>query len=66
MIYFGKRLKISGILELIAKFQQSSYNIETKEPLASYLKELPGLDDDALFQLSLIREPRESEITDIL
>ena len=65
-IYFGKRLKVSAVIETIAKFQQSSYDFESEEPLFSYLNELPGLDDDTLFQLSLIREPRDSEITDIL
>lgn len=65
-IFFAKRLRVSRVLEQIEHYQSSPYNLVPCEPVFSYLQELPGLDDDALYQLSLIREPRESVITDIL
>lgn len=66
LIFFRKRVQLSKVIEFIAKFQEIPYDFEQKEPLYSYLRELPGLVDEALYQLSLIREPREAEITDIL
>lgn len=65
-INYGKSVLISKILENIQYYQQVSYNIKPHRVLSIYLKELPSLDSDALYQLSLSREPRGAEMKDIL
>ena len=66
-IYFGKRLKTAAIISQIESFQRNPYQIDPQEPIYTFLIDLPGLDDDSLYQLSLIREPRDiSDISEIL
>jgi len=65
-INFRKRELVSRILQEIQDFKLLSYNFETIEPLRTYLIELPFMDEDSLYKLSLQREPRNSTIKDIL
>ena len=66
MINFTKRQLVAGVLNEVLKYQQSQFDIKPEEPLFSFLKEFPALDADALYKLSLTREPRGAEITQIM
>lgn len=65
-INFRKRELVSRVLLEIEAFQERFYGIEPLEPLRSYLIELPFMDEDSLYKLSLQREPRNCTIKDIL
>ena len=39
-------------------FKQTNFNFTKVEPLYTYLCSLPTLDEDQLFEISLLREPR--------
>jgi son of sevenless len=58
LINFAKQQLVYGSLQEIILFQQHGYEIERKDPLCSTLVALPYLDEQALYNLSLHREPR--------
>ncbi len=45
----------------IRLYQQLPYQIPSLEPLRSFLEALPITEDKELYELSLIREPRENK-----
>jgi son of sevenless-like protein len=65
-INFSKRILYANVIREIQCFQESVYNIEAQESLSVFLKEMPYLDPDTLYKLSLAREPRRAEIKDLL
>lgn len=66
LINFKKRELEYRVLQEIEQYQLSPYTIEPKEPLYSYLIELPFLEEDSLYNLSLRREPRNATISDLV
>jgi len=55
LINFSKRELISGIIEEIKQYQQQSYAFIPKEPMHTFLLQLPAMIDNELFSLSLNR-----------
>lgn len=66
LINFKKREFVYNVIQEVQVYQNSSYSFEPKEPLCGYLKCLPHLDADVLYELSLQREPRNATIKDLL
>jgi len=66
LINFKKRELECRVLQEIELYQHTTYPIEPKEPLFSYLLELPFLEEDCLYNLSLKREPRNATISDLV
>lgn len=61
LINFSKRILVRKILAQIATFQQEAYNFVRVPILRAYLENLPQLGDDAIYKLSLGREPRNAK-----
>eukprot|EP01094_Clydonella_sp_ATCC50884_P028908 TRINITY_DN8841_c0_g1_i1.p1 TRINITY_DN8841_c0_g1~~TRINITY_DN8841_c0_g1_i1.p1 ORF type:complete len:588 (+),score=266.36 TRINITY_DN8841_c0_g1_i1:205-1764(+) len=65
-INIRKRLQEGAVLEQVLKYQQKAYDIAPLHPLYEYLLDMPALDDDILYRMSLKREPRGASIADVL
>eukprot|EP01113_Clastostelium_recurvatum_P022051 TRINITY_DN2622_c0_g1_i4.p1 TRINITY_DN2622_c0_g1~~TRINITY_DN2622_c0_g1_i4.p1 ORF type:complete len:1359 (+),score=409.19 TRINITY_DN2622_c0_g1_i4:97-4173(+) len=66
LINFRKRQLVSNIMAEIQLYQQFRYSInEPNEALIQLLTNLPAHDDSQLYQLSLLREPRNASREDI-
>ncbi len=59
LINFGKRELVYRVIEEVHQYQLTAYNFERQEPIYTFLRELPSLDEKDLFDLSLVREPRK-------
>lgn len=66
LINFRKRELISDIIDEIQLYQQLPFKFEPNQKISSLLYQLPHLETDRLYQLSLLREPRNAERTDII
>jgi len=66
LINFRKRTLISDVIAEIQLYQQIPYPVIANEKLLAPLKNLPYCKDDQLYQMSLLREPRNAERGDIL
>jgi len=66
MINFQKQQLVSKILTEIEHRQQSKYSLKPSQPLLSYLSDLPHLETNDLYTLSMIREPRGADIKSLL
>lgn len=66
LINFKKRQMVYKVLQQIIVYKNTKYKIQPKEPLYSYLVQLPFLDDEDLFRVSTQREPRNSTLEDII
>eukprot|EP01095_Lingulamoeba_sp_RSL-Kostka_P018247 TRINITY_DN9944_c0_g1_i1.p1 TRINITY_DN9944_c0_g1~~TRINITY_DN9944_c0_g1_i1.p1 ORF type:complete len:297 (+),score=101.06 TRINITY_DN9944_c0_g1_i1:42-932(+) len=64
-INFNKRQQIYTVLEEIRNFQQGNFDFQKQEPLYTFINELPALNESDLYNLSLVREPRGSQIFDL-
>lgn len=65
LINFDKWRLIYVAIQQIRSYQQSKFNFGRHEPLTSFLVELPALGEHELYKLSLEREPRDVERSDI-
>jgi len=65
-INFKKRRMVHRVLAAVRHYQQGAYDLPQDERAALYTLALPQLTDDDLYQLSLKREPRGAEISDLL
>ncbi|EFA76205.1 Ras guanine nucleotide exchange factor [Heterostelium album PN500] len=63
MINFQKRELICRVITEVQTFQQTKYDYPIVEPIHTLLLELPSSSDNELYQLSLLREPRETNGT---
>lgn len=62
LINFAKRRLLYRVLREIEQMQvPNSFDFPLNPAVVAYLAELPRLDDDELFRLSLLREPRNVE-----
>lgn len=50
----------------IRVYQQTPYNLVVVEPLATFLEELPVCEANDLYALSIEREPRDSDFSEVL
>jgi len=66
LINFKKREMVYKVLQEIQVYQSQSYAIQPMEPFASYLRCLPFLDEEILYDISLQREPRGASIKDLI
>jgi len=65
LVNWVKRLLIGGIVKEIRYQQGCGFNFPVVEPINTYLTELAHLDEKELYEFSLLREPRNSELKDI-
>ena len=56
---------INRSIEDLLKYRNAKYDLVRKDPIYSFLKKLPYLEDKEMYALSLLREPRGSNIKDI-
>ncbi|KAL6049799.1 putative Ras guanine nucleotide exchange factor [Balamuthia mandrillaris] len=63
LINFTKREQVYGVIEAVQTYQHTPYKIEPVEPLHSFIKVLPYLVEKNLYDLSLMREPRQPRKT---
>jgi hypothetical protein len=61
LINFDKRRKLSTVIHEIQQYQQSPYHFRVEETIRSYLLNIEGLTEKALYKYSLICEPREAK-----
>jgi len=59
-INWNKRELTYRVLSEIELYQQVQYSFPAVEPIRTFLTELPGINEKELFELSLLREPRET------
>jgi hypothetical protein len=65
LINFHKRRLVHRVLQDIEQYQDTAFNIPPDPRLAFILGKLSFVDDNELYNLSLLREPRGAERTDI-
>lgn len=61
LINLGKRELIYRVIEEVNQYQVTPYQIQANEPIHTFLRELPHLEEKDLFDLSLVREPRRPQ-----
>lgn len=65
LINFNKRRLIYRVLSEIEQYQLTPYKIEIQKRILNHLSNLNFCNDEELYNLSLLREPRNSERADI-
>lgn len=60
LINFAKRRKIANVIREIQQYQQIPFVFEAVERMQVWLKETTVCDENELYKLSLLREPRTS------
>lgn len=65
-INFKKRRMVHRVLDAVETYQKGAYETPVHECAQLFTLSFPQLNDDDLYKLSLKREPRGAEITDIL
>ena len=58
LINFSKQELVYSVICEVIMYQQKAYSFTKQEPLYSYLLSLPNFDEDQLYELSVLREPR--------
>jgi len=66
LINYRKREMVYGVIRDIQQYQQQSYTFPMVDGIAHYLTELPSNDEETLYSLSLLREPRKTQSADDL
>jgi len=61
LINFNKRSQLYNVIAQIQQYQIVAYNFKTEKYLISFLTELPHNNEEELYQISLVREPRNTE-----
>lgn len=65
LINWTKRELIGKLVMEVQGFQQKAYPYPTVEPISTFLTELPHLDDNDLYDLSFVREPKGADLSNI-
>eukprot|EP00002_Diphylleia_rotans_P000841 TRINITY_DN1044_c0_g2_i2.p1 TRINITY_DN1044_c0_g2~~TRINITY_DN1044_c0_g2_i2.p1 ORF type:complete len:942 (+),score=200.02 TRINITY_DN1044_c0_g2_i2:261-2828(+) len=65
-INFEKLKLVFRVISEIRQYQYGTYGFPKSSTLAPFLTLLPHLDDDSMYQISTLREPRGAERSDIL
>ena len=50
----------------ILHYQKGEYDVARVDNVSAFLEELPANDEDSLYQMSLLREPRAADRADII
>jgi len=66
LINFRKRQLVSEVVSEIQLYQQFPYDLPADQKLLSLFHNLPSSTEEQLYQISLLREPRNAERGDIL
>eukprot|EP00026_Physarum_polycephalum_P002714 Phypoly_transcript_02722.p1 GENE.Phypoly_transcript_02722~~Phypoly_transcript_02722.p1 ORF type:complete len:821 (+),score=152.14 Phypoly_transcript_02722:35-2497(+) len=68
LINFAKRKLVYTVIDKVKQYQQSPYNLQPVYQIASLLVSLvwEHMDEDKQFKISLLREPRNAERSEIL
>jgi len=66
LINYRKREMVYGVIRDIQQYQQQAYAFPMVDGIAHYLTELPSNDEETLYALSLLREPRKTQSADEL
>lgn len=65
-INFKKRELIFKVIQEVQLYQSQPYTYPVVEPIATFLADLPNLGEKDLHELSLLLEPRDAELSQIL
>ena len=65
LVNYRKRELVYSVIREIQQYQQASYTFELVN-IAHFLTELPSNDENSLYDLSLLREPRNATIDQIV
>jgi len=65
LINFPKHYLVHSTIKKVQQYQSGKYDIEAREPLYSFLYQLPGLEEKELYAFSLEREPRDVTLRDL-
>jgi hypothetical protein len=63
LINFGKRELIYNVIRELHLYQQNAYKFPVVEPIHTFLMALPFGDEKDLYELSLLREPRDTTLS---
>eukprot|EP01102_Stenamoeba_stenopodia_P006360 TRINITY_DN1744_c0_g3_i1.p1 TRINITY_DN1744_c0_g3~~TRINITY_DN1744_c0_g3_i1.p1 ORF type:complete len:906 (-),score=236.37 TRINITY_DN1744_c0_g3_i1:10-2727(-) len=63
LINFIKRKKLSVVIQEIQQYQNMPYSIEVNQPIRDYLNDMQWVNENELWNMSLICEPREATPT---
>jgi len=66
LINFPKHYLIMRTIKQLLQYQASRFDLQPKEPLYSFLYAVASLNEKELYELSLEREPRDSQLKDLL
>jgi hypothetical protein len=66
VINMAKRQLVFKIVQQIQLRQQIAYNFPPVEPIHSFMVNLSYLDENELYEFSMLREPRDADAADIL
>ncbi|KAL6061251.1 Ras guanine nucleotide exchange factor domain-containing protein [Balamuthia mandrillaris] len=65
LINFNKRVLVNRVIQEIQVYQQTPYTFDVLEPLHSFLYQLPACGDKELYTLSVQREPKGSDFSQV-
>jgi hypothetical protein len=65
-INFKKRELVFKVIQEVQLYQSQPYTYPVVEPIATFLADLPNLGEKELHELSLLLEPRDAELSQIL
>ena len=65
LINFNKQDLVYNVISSILLYQQETFSIKSTEPFRSLFLDLPVLDEQSLYELSLKREPRKASADSI-
>jgi len=66
IIFFEKQNLVGNTIHELEQYQRSAFVLDVKEPLLTFTKGLPVLEEPDLWELSQQREPRSAKIEDLL
>jgi hypothetical protein len=65
LINFNKQDLVYNVISSILLYQQETFSLKSAEPFRSLFLDLPVLDEQSLYELSLKREPRKASADSI-
>jgi hypothetical protein len=65
LINIKKRALVHNIISEVQLYQQASFDLTKTEPLHTMILEVPNVDETSLYSMSLLREPRGAEESQI-
>ena len=67
LINFKKRALVHNVVAELQLYQQGAvYDVTKIEPLHTMLLEVPSISEEALYALSMLREPRGADVSSIV